>query len=42
MKSQKRRYSRNEKIFYVLSLILIAIMVLGTIAVVFTPSNLGF
>jgi hypothetical protein len=42
MKSQKRRYSRNEKIFYVLSLILVIVMVLGTIAVVFTPSNLGF
>lgn len=42
MKSQKRRRSRSEKIFYVLSLIIVIVMVLGTIAVMFTPSNLGF
>jgi len=39
--NQKRRTTRNEKIFYILSLIIVIVMVLGTIAVVFTPSNLG-
>ena len=34
-----RKYSRNEKIFYVISLIIILSMVLGTIAVAITPTG---
>lgn len=33
----KKKYTRNEKIFYVLSLLIIASMVLGMIAVAITP-----
>ncbi len=32
-----KRYSRNEKIFYVLSLLIVISMVLGTVAFAFTP-----
>jgi cell division protein FtsL len=35
----KRRYTRNEKVFYTLSLILVASMVVGTIASVFAPAG---
>jgi cell division protein FtsL len=38
---QKRR-SRNEKIFYILSLLLIISMVVGLIAVAITPTGVGF
>lgn len=34
----KRRYTRNEKIFYILSLIIVLSMVVGTIAVAITPT----
>lgn len=40
--SPKRRYSRSEKIFYILSLLLILSMVVGLIAVAITPTNVGF
>ncbi len=33
----KKKYTRNEKIFYALSLLIIASMVLGMIAVAITP-----
>jgi cell division protein FtsL len=33
----KKRYTRNEKIFYVLSLLIVFSMVLGMIAVAITP-----
>jgi cell division protein FtsL len=36
---QKRKMSRNEKIFYVISLIVVVSMVVGTIAVAVTPSG---
>ena len=35
--SAKRRYTRNEKIFYALSLLIIISMVVGLIAVAVTP-----
>jgi hypothetical protein len=40
--SPKRRYSRSEKAFYILSLLLILSMVVGLIAVAITPTNVGF
>ena len=33
----KKRYTRNEKIFYILSLLIVVSMVLGMIAVAITP-----
>ncbi len=39
--SQKRR-SRNEKIFYILSLLIVISMVVGLIAVAITPTGVGF
>lgn len=33
----KKKYTRNEKIFYVLSLLIIVSMVLGMVAVAITP-----
>ena len=39
--SPKRR-SRNEKIFYLLSLLIIISMVIGLIAVAITPTGIGF
>lgn len=33
----KKRYTRNEKIFYILSLLIVFSMVLGMIAVAITP-----
>jgi cell division protein FtsL len=40
--SQRKRTSRNEKIFYILSLVIVISMVLSLIYVAITPSNLGF
>jgi hypothetical protein len=37
--SPKRRYSRNEKIFYFISLLVVASMVLSLIYVAITPSG---
>jgi hypothetical protein len=37
--SPKRRYSRNEKIFYIISLLVVASMVLSLIYVAITPSG---
>lgn len=37
-----RRRTRNEKIFYLLSLIIVISMVIGLIAVAITPNNIGF
>jgi hypothetical protein len=42
MMSPKRRYTRNEKIFYILSLVIILSMVVGLIAVAITPTTAGF
>ncbi|MEX1021170.1 MAG: hypothetical protein WDZ49_16035 [Litorilinea sp.] len=36
--SRRRRYTRNEKIFYVLSLLIVVSMVLSTIYVVIAPN----
>jgi cell division protein FtsL len=36
MAQQKRKMSRNEKIFYVISLLVILSMVVGSVAVAFT------
>ncbi len=36
----KRRYTRNEKIFYVLSLLIVLSMVISLIAVAITPTGL--
>lgn len=33
----RRKYSRNEKIFYVISLLIVASMVLSTIVMAITP-----
>jgi hypothetical protein len=35
----KRRYSRSEKAFFILSLIIVVSMVLGLIAVAITPAG---
>jgi hypothetical protein len=35
----KRRYSRSEKAFFILSLIIVFSMVLGLIAVAITPAG---
>lgn len=40
--NQKRRRTRSEKIFYILSLLLVISMVLGLIAVAITPTAGGF
>lgn len=42
MSQKPRRRTRNEKIFYMLSLLLIISMVVGLIAVAITPANIGF
>lgn len=34
----RRRYSRSEKAFYILSILIVLSMVLGLIAVAITPS----
>lgn len=39
--SRRRRYSRNEKIFYILSLLIVVSMVLSTIYVVIAPVTPG-
>jgi cell division protein FtsL len=39
--SRRRRYTRNEKIFYILSLLIIFSMVLSTIYIVITPTAPG-
>jgi cell division protein FtsL len=39
--SPRRRYTRNEKIFYILSLIIVFSMVLSLIYVAITPNG-GF
>lgn len=36
MAQQKRKYSRNEKIFYVISLLVVVSMVIGSVAVAFS------
>lgn len=36
-KMARRKYSRNEKIFYVISLLIVASMVLSTIVMAITP-----
>ena len=33
-----RKYTRNEKIFYIVSLLVIASMIIGSIAVVIAPN----
>jgi cell division protein FtsL len=38
----KRRYTRNEKIFYALSLLIVFSMVLSLIYVAITPAGTGF
>ena len=38
----RKRRSRNEKIFYILSLLIIISMVIGLIAVAITPTGIGF
>lgn len=40
--SPKRRTTRNEKIFYILSLLIVFSMVLSLIYVAITPANVGF
>ena len=40
--SPRKRYSRNEKIFYILSLIIVFSMVLSLIYVAITPAGIGF
>jgi hypothetical protein len=37
-----RRRTRNEKIFYILSLLIVISMVIGLIAVAITPTGVGF
>lgn len=37
--SPRRRFSRNEKIFYILSLLIVVSMVLSLIYVAITPSG---
>lgn len=37
--TQKRKMSRNEKIFYIISLIVVVSMVVGMVAVAITPSG---
>jgi len=37
--SPRRKYSRNEKIFYILSLLIVFSMVLSLIYVAITPSG---
>lgn len=37
MSPKRRRYTRSEKAFYILSILIVVSMVLGTIAVVLTP-----
>jgi hypothetical protein len=39
---KQNRRSRNEKIFYILSLIIIISMIIGLIAVAITPTGVGF
>jgi type II secretory pathway pseudopilin PulG len=39
--SQRRR-TRNEKAFYILSLLIVISMVVGLIAVAITPTTVGF
>jgi cell division protein FtsL len=36
-KNQRRKFTRNEKIFYFLSLLIIVSMVLGSIAALLAP-----
>jgi cell division protein FtsL len=38
----QRRRTRNEKIFYILSLILVISIVISLIAVAITPTGIGF
>ena len=40
--SPRRRTTRNEKIFYILSLLIVFSMVLSLIYVAITPTNVGF
>ncbi len=35
----KRRYTRNQKIFYILSLLIVFSMIIGLIAVAITPAG---
>lgn len=42
MSNKPRRRTRNEKIFYILSLLLVISMVVGLIAVAITPAGVGF
>ena len=42
MANKPKRRTRNEKIFYILSLLLIISMVVGLIAVAITPTGVGF
>jgi cell division protein FtsL len=35
----RRRFTRNEKIFYILSLVIIFSMIVGLIAVAITPAG---
>ena len=35
----KRRYTRNQKIFYILSLLIVFSMIVGLIAVAITPAG---
>lgn len=37
--TQKRKMSRNEKIFYAISLIVVVSMVVGMVAVAVTPAG---
>lgn len=41
MSRRRRRYTRNEKIFYVLSLLIVVSMVLSTIYIVIAPTTPG-
>ena len=38
MARKRKRYTRSEKIFYILSILIVVSMVIGTIAVVLTPT----
>jgi cell division protein FtsL len=42
MSQKPRRRTRNEKIFYILSILLVISMVVGLIAVAITPTGVGF
>ncbi len=42
MSPRRRRFSRNEKIFYILSLLIVFSMVLSLIYVAITPAGVGF